>query len=111
MELKQHVDEHDKVLVTIITDGYENASTEYDRTSVKALTEKLDKQGWTFAYIGANQDAQAVSHELGIKNAMNFQATVCGTATMSKKLSKSRLDWFSKIANFYTNIGEGFFDE
>ena len=40
-ELKKSVAENDKVLVTIITDGYENASKEYNQASVKALTEKL----------------------------------------------------------------------
>ena len=40
-ELKKSVAENDKVLVTIITDGYENASREYNQASVKALTEKL----------------------------------------------------------------------
>lgn len=67
-ELKKSVAENDKVLVTIITDGYENASKEYNQASVKALTEKLGKEGWTFAYIGANQDAKAVSKSLGIVN-------------------------------------------
>ena len=81
-ELKKSVAENDKVLVTIITDGYENASKEYNQASVKALTEKLGKEGWTFAYIGANQDAKAVSKSLGIVNALNFEATVCGTRKM-----------------------------
>ena len=52
----------------------------------------------TFAYIGANQDAMAVSHDLGIKNAMNFEATVCGTVAMSQKLNNSRSRWFDRIA-------------
>ena len=110
-ELKKSVAENDKVLVTIITDGYENASKEYNQTSVKALTEKLGKEGWTFAYIGANQDAMAVSHDLGIKNAMNFQATVCGTVAMSQKLTTSRARWFDRIADNDACADEDFFDE
>ena len=110
-ELKKSVAENDKVLVTIITDGYENASKEYNQTSVKALTEKLGKEGWTFAYIGANQDAMAVSHDLGIKNAMNFQATVCGTVAMSQKLTTSRARWFERIADNDASANENFFDE
>lgn len=110
-ELKKSVAENDKVLVTIITDGYENASKEYNQTSVKALTEKLGKEGWTFAYIGANQDAMAVSHDLGIKNAMNFQATVCGTVAMSQKLTTSRVRWFDRIADNDASADEDFFKE
>ena len=111
MELKKSVAENDKVLVTIITDGYENASREYSQSSVKALTEKLGQRGWTFAYIGANQDAMAVSHGLGIKNAMNFEATVCGTAMMSQKLAASRERWFNRISENDVNAEEDFFGE
>ena len=109
-ELKKSVAENDKVLVTIITDGYENASKEYNQTSVKALTEKLGKEGWTFAYIGANQDAMTVSHDLGIKNAMNFQATVCGTVAMSQKLTTYRARWFDRIADNDACADEDFFE-
>lgn len=111
MELKKSVAENDKVLVTIITDGYENASREYSQSSVKALTEKLGQRGWTFAYIGANQDAMAVSHGLGIKNAMNFEATVCGTVMMSQKLTASRERWFNRISENDVNAEEDFFGE
>ena len=111
MELKKSVAENDKVLVTIITDGYENASREYGQSSVKALTEKLGQRGWTFAYIGANQDAMAVSHGLGIKNAMNFEATVCGTVMMSQKLAASRERWFNRISENDVNAEEDFFGE
>lgn len=109
-ELKKSVAENDKVLVTIITDGYENASREYNQASVKALTEKLGKQGWTFAYISTNQDAMAVSHDLGIKNAMNFEATVCGTVAMSQKLNNSRSRWFDRIAENDVCADEDFFE-
>lgn len=109
MELKKSVAENDKVLVTIITDGYENSSREYSQSSVKALTEKLGQRGWTFAYIGANQDAMAVSHGLGIKNAMNFEATVCGTVMMSQKLAASRERWFNRISENDVNAEEDFF--
>ena len=111
MELKKSVAEDDKVLVTIITDGYENASQAYSQSSVKALTEKLGQRGWTFAYIGANQDAMAVSHGLGIKNAMNFEATVCGTVMMSQKLAASRERWFNRISENDVNAEEDFFGE
>lgn len=110
-ELKKGVAENDKVLVTIITDGYENASKEYNQASVKALTEKLGKEGWTFAYIGANQDAKAVSKSLGIVNALNFEATVCGTMKMGAKMNASRERWFSRIADNDESASENFFDE
>lgn len=111
MELKKSVAENDKVLVTIITDGYENASHEYNQASIKALTEKLGKQGWTFTYIGANQNSQKVSHNLGIKNSMDFDATAFGCVAMSKKLTSSRARWFDRIAENDACADEDFFEK
>ena len=91
--------------------GKQNASEEYSQTSIKALTEKLEKVGWTFTYIGANQDAQAVSSSLGIKNAMNFEATACGVMSMSKKLTASRERWFERVEDGDATANEGFFEE
>ena len=61
--------------------------------------------------LGANQDAMAVSHDLGIKNAMNFEATVCGTVAMSQKLTSSRSRWFDRIAENDVCADEDFFGE
>lgn len=60
-------------VVTIITDGLENASKEYRLKDVKALVEDLtNNEGWTFAYIGTNQDVDKVSEDLSIRNSMAF---------------------------------------
>jgi len=62
------------VIFTVLTDGYENASVEYTQRQVfDMITERKDK-GWTFAFLGANQDAWAVSQGLGMSkgNTMTF---------------------------------------
>ena len=110
-ELRKNVAENDKVLVTVVTDGYENASKEYDGKAIKALVDELKAKGWVFAYIGANQDAKAVSKSLGIVNALNFEATVCGTRKMGAMMNASRERWFSRIADNDANANEDFFDE
>ena len=60
------------VVVTIITDGLENASKEYTGAAVKSLVEQLKEKGWSFTYMGANQDAVEVAFTLSIRNARNF---------------------------------------
>lgn len=80
--LRRKVAEADSVLVTVVTDGYENASREYDGASIKALVDSLKDQGWLFAYIGANQDAGMVGRSMGIKSTLNFSATCEGAAKM-----------------------------
>ena len=90
--LQHCVRDEDVVLVTIITDGYENSSNEYSGQAIKTLVEKLRGRGWTFAYIGANQDAVEVAKGLNIDNAMNFDATPQGTVMMWLDYESARRD-------------------
>ena len=96
--LRRQVASDDKVLVTIITDGEENSSSEYDSPAIKALVEELKEAGWIFAYIGANQDAVYVAQTISVTNVMNFQATEHGTNSMMSKLKKSRNRMWDKIS-------------
>jgi hypothetical protein len=54
------------VLIVIVTDGGENTSSEYNLASVKALIQEKEAQGWTFVYLGANQDAWNVAQSFGL---------------------------------------------
>ena len=55
------------VIVGIMTDGLENASREFAYPMVKALIEQQEQvYGWTFMYMGANQDAIEVGASLGV---------------------------------------------
>jgi uncharacterized protein YegL len=64
-----------KVLVVVITDGQENASTEYNREKVfEAITHQKDKYKWEFLFLAANQDAIKAGASIGIRNSMNFGA-------------------------------------
>jgi hypothetical protein len=57
------------VITLIITDGQENASTEFTRDAVKALIADKEKEGWSFAFLGANIDSYAVGGSLGVSAA------------------------------------------
>ena len=94
-ELDRKVEVGDGVLVTIITDGMENSSQEYSGRTVKDLVAMQRKKGWTFAYIGANQDAVEVARDLNIQNAMNYDATPEGMVYMSMVFNESQ-DKFAK---------------
>lgn len=88
------------VVVTIITDGYENASKEYTGMAVKKLVEELKGEGWTFTYMGANQDSVEVAFNLSIRNSRNFEATVGGTVRAMAKDTSTRMNLYSKLHNF-----------
>jgi len=52
--------------VVILTDGQENSSHNFTKAHIKDLIEQKTKDGWTFAYLGANQDAFAEAGSIGI---------------------------------------------
>lgn len=84
-------------LVTIITDGYENASHEFSLRSIKALIESYKEQGWQFTYIGADHDVEQVSFSLSIDHNLKFDKTEAGTRAMFAKERKSRNRWLGKV--------------
>jgi len=92
--LDKAVTKDDAVLVTIITDGMENTSQVYSARAIAELVKGQRAKGWTFAYIGANQDSVEVAREMNIKNALNFEATIEGTARMSRKLNLCRAAFY-----------------
>ena len=96
-ELKRKTTLEDRVLVTVITDGYENASQHWSGPQIKSLVEELRRTGWTFTYIGANQDVEAVAGSMGIRNSLSFDATEEGVKRMIKLDRKSRYMYFDKI--------------
>lgn len=96
-ELRESAKEEDVVLVTIITDGYENASREYSGKAIKALVEEMRSKGWVFTYIGANQDVEKVAASMAINNHLEFKADDEGTSKMFAKEVKSRKAFFSKV--------------
>lgn len=87
------------VVVTIITDGEENASREYSGAQIKHLVDELRAEGWTFTYMGANQDAVEVAVSLSIRNARNFTADDEGTRCAMRRESQSRSNFYARLNN------------
>lgn len=103
--MRKHVNDIDDavVVVTIITDGLENASREYSGKNIKELVERLRGEGWTFTYMGANQDAVEVATELSIRNSRNFDYSCAGTAVAMEKDANTRMNFFSRLSSFKKN--------
>ena len=56
------------VVVGVMTDGYENASVDWDHPRIKALIEQQTRDyAWQFLYLGADQDAIEVGAQMGFK--------------------------------------------
>jgi hypothetical protein len=82
--------------VTIITDGYENASCEYSLTAITSLIESYKDEGWQFTYIGADHDVEHVAFTLHIDHHLTFEKTSAGTQAMFAKERSSRGRWLDK---------------
>ena len=82
----------DKVLFVIITDGLENASKEYNSSTVKKLIEtQKEKYGWEFLFLGANIDAIETANTIGInaERAVNYKSDSIGTKKNYDTLNKA----------------------
>lgn len=107
--------DNNQVLVTIITDGYENASKEYDKNMIRCLVQELQRSGWVFVYIGANQDVDAVADSLFIHNRLLFKAEPEGMRKMMTAERSSRANFYNKISassnGSNMNLQQDFFDQ
>jgi len=96
------------VLVTVLTDGEENASKEYSGKAIKKMIDELKLKRWTFTYIGAEHDVEKFAASISITNTMNFSKNDADMQQMFVKESHSRMSYSEKIrmkrdtsANFY----------
>lgn len=99
------------VVVTVITDGLENASKEYSGSTVKKLVEELKQKGWSFTYMGANQDAVEVAFTLSIRNARNFAYSDAGATMAMAKDCNTRMNLFKKVHHFHETNMDGAMSE
>ena len=75
------------VVFIIQTDGEENSSHAYTKAHIKDLIEQKTKDGWTFMYLGANQDAFAEAGSMGIAPAATLHYDVTRTPEAFRQLS------------------------
>jgi hypothetical protein len=80
----------EEILFITFTDGLENQSREYDRTKIFDLIKKRENLGWSFAYLGANQDSYAEAGHIGYarQSTQNFRPDAAGTGEAFRSLSR-----------------------
>ena len=85
-------------LVVILTDGDENASRTWDRHRLFERIGALRARGWTFVFLGANQDSYASGDAVGLQagNVSNFQPDAPGVAAAYDGLSRTVGEWRGK---------------
>ncbi|NID13709.1 vWA domain-containing protein [Fibrivirga algicola] len=84
------------VLVSILTDGEENASREFSTQQVRAMITRLKQHNWSFTYMGANHDVDRVAASLSIQSAVRFEADEQGMKSVFDAERKGRMAYYEK---------------
>lgn len=101
--LHNHIKDDDdaSAVVTVLTDGYENASREWTGDALKALIEQLTQEGWSFSYMGSNHDVKQVSFNLSINNVVEFSHDVDGTSNTWARENSAKRNYYRKMDEEY----------
>jgi ADP-ribosylglycohydrolase len=99
-------------LVVILTDGYENASGEWTSTSIHQRIEQLKARGWTFVFLGANQDSYATGAAMAMSagNVSNFAPSESGVAATYDGLDRTVREWRGKGRTARRRDADAFWD-
>lgn len=100
-----------KVMVIVITDGYENASRVYTKRKIKRMIRhQEDVYKWEFVYLGANVDAFDEGSAMGYRmdRIGSYKASPKGIGAMLREVGNSagQLRRHGKIENLGREIDE-----
>lgn len=101
------------IVVYINTDGYENASREFNRAQINQMVKEQEtKYNWKFLFLGANIDSFAEASSIGISNSASYVQTTSGVAVMSNSLnysvknlrSRGTLEKSLDVEDYFNNV-------
>ena len=90
-------DENATAVVTVITDGLENASREWTGEALRNLIERLKEEGWSFSYMGSCHDVVEVTRRLSIDHVMQFDHDDLGASNTWHRDSSSKFAHFRRM--------------
>jgi hypothetical protein len=81
------------VIITIMTDGEENASRRFNNEQIKAMVKAAETADWTFVFLGANIDSFSVGSTFGMStsNSINYSTSNMGATMASVSSSTTRM--------------------
>lgn len=102
--------ENYNVLVSVFTDGEENASVEFSGDLIKKMVEDLKNKKWTFTYIGTDHDVDKIAVSIAITNVMKFEKNEAGMKKIFARENTARMNYSEKIRG-KKNVQEDFYEE
>jgi hypothetical protein len=109
--INDHEDIKDVVIV-IITDGMENASSiDYNGKMMIAKISEMKRKGWKFVYLAANQNSFTVSRSMGVESYGSYDQSIEGDLISlcrqtSRAVSECRGDVLIDIERLNSSSGE-----
>ena len=100
-------------VVLIVTDGLENASTDFNRSRVFEMVSDRREQGWVFVFLGADQDVYAEGDKVGVAtgNRVSWEKSKSGSKKMWKDVAYSTSSYRSKADYLRRKDRDSFHEE
>lgn len=100
--LRQKLDslENATAVVTIISDGKENASQRYSLSQVATLISSLKNQGVMFVFMGTNQNVMQTAASLHIDEYKSFPYTTEGMKDAWKSGMDASADYYDRMSQY-----------
>jgi len=105
-DLRSRLDEGQmySVVLTIITDGLENASTEYSHSAVQKMIEVCKEDGWVVSYMGCSHDVLSAAASISITNVISFEQSDKGTRDTFRKEAMARERYFEDADEAFCSL-------
>jgi hypothetical protein len=95
---KAEEDNAKKTVLVVMTDGYENCSSEYNQEAIKAKVKSFEDRQWEVLFLGANFDAvESVSGSVGVMSGK--------TMNISAGNMRSAMDTLTSYTTAYSATG------
>ena len=88
---KKEDERPEKVIITVITDGLENNSKEFNNQRLKEIIdEQKKKYNWEFIFMGTSEESITEAQNIGIVHTMQYdnskKGVICAYASYSKSI-------------------------
>ncbi len=107
--------DRESVIITVLTDGEENASRTFRNSDVKEMVEKAEAKNWGFMFLGANINAFHAGSALGfgVNNTMQYNTTGTTNTIRAASAMTSRMKsaYASGMDTSMTYASMGFTDQ
>ena len=81
------LDGQKNVVISVITDGFENASKEFNHGTINGLVKAMTEKGWDFQFLAAGIDGKPFADSIGIAKSVNVTKDAAGYQNMSATMT------------------------